>query len=459
MTGSWRKSHASFRRVCDPPEADFVFSACPRPIFRAVRWLGCGFAVLTVLLFCLSCRPRSAPVTVSFMVFGEPAEVAAYEQLVAAFEAQYPAIDVQLSHVPSQSDYQQRLVAAFSAGNPPDVMLLNYRRYAFFAAQGGLEPLDHYLAQSELIHESDFFTPTIGAFRFEGRLWCIPQNVSSLVVYYNRDLFDAAGVEYPTEGWNWNDFVSRARALTRDTDGDGQIDQYGVGLSPNLFRLAPFIWQNGGELVDDPLRPTRLALDSPAALEALRWFVGLQVQEGVAPDLVAETAEDSESRFLNGRLAMFLNSRRGVPTYRTITAFEWDVAPLPRGRQAAGILHSDGYCMAAAAPNKAAAWAFIEFANSPQGQELMASTGRTVPSLVRVANSPAFLDPNLPPANSRVFIDTVPLLRAVPIMANWPAIEETAGRQIEMAFYGQIPAEEAAASAIELTRPYFAPPR
>jgi multiple sugar transport system substrate-binding protein len=175
----------------------------------------------------------------------------------------------------------------------------------------------------------------------------------------------------------------------------------------------------------------------------------------VAPDLVAETTEDSESRFLNGRLAMYLNSRRGVPTYRTITTFEWDVAPLPRGRQAAGILHSDGYCMAAAASNKAAAWALIEFANSPQGQELMASTGRTVPSLIRVASSPAFLDPALPPANSCVFIDTVPLLRAVPIMANWPAIEETASRQIEQAFYGQISVEEAAASAVELTRPYF----
>jgi len=415
---------------------------------RCVVWL-------TILLLCMGCRPRPLAETVSFMVFGEPAEVAAYEQLVAAFEAQYPAIDIQLSHVASQADYQQRLVTAFSSGNPPDVMLLNYRRYAFFAAQGGLEPLEPYLAQSELIHESDFFTPTIEAFRFEGHLWCIPQNVSSLVVYYNRDLFDAAGIDYPPDDWTWDEFLSRARALTRDTDGDGQIDQYGVGLSPSLFRLAPFIWQNGGELVDDPLQPTRLALDSPAALEALRWFVDLQVQEGVAPDLVAETAEDSESRFLNGRLAMYLNSRRGVPTYRTITTFEWDVAPLPRGRQAAGILHSDGYCMAAAASNKAAAWALIEFANSPQGQELMASTGRTVPSLIRVASSPAFLDPALPPANSRVFIDTVPLLRAVPIMANWPAIEETASRQIEQAFYGQISVEEAAASAVELTRPYF----
>ena len=87
----------------------------------------------------------------------------------------------------------------------------------------------------------------------------------------------------------------------------------------------------------------------------------------VVPDAAEEKAESSESRFLNGRLGMFLNSRRGVPTYRTITSFDWDVAPLPRRRQRAGILHADAYCMPKAAEHKAAAWAFIEYANSPDG--------------------------------------------------------------------------------------------
>lgn len=389
------------------------------------------------------------------MVFGEPAELAAYESLVQAFETRHPGIDVQLRHIPSQHEYRQRLTADFSAGAPPDVMLLNYRRFAPFAAQGGLQPLGPYLAHSAAIQESDFFVPTLKAFTLDGQLWCIPQNVSSLVVYYNRDLFDAAGVAYPPDRWTHDDFVARARALTRDLDGDGQVDQYGAGVSPKLFRLAPFVWQNGGELVDDPAHPTRLALDSPASLAALQWFVALQTKEGVVPDAVAETAESSESRFLNGRLAMYLNSRRGVPTYRTITAFQWDVAALPDGPQSAGILHSDGYCLAAKAGNRDAAWAFIEFANSVEGQELVATTGRTVPSLRQVAGSRAFLDPEQPPANSRVFIDTIPRLRRVPLLTTWAAIEETASREIERAFYGQVSVEEAVASAISRTQPYF----
>jgi multiple sugar transport system substrate-binding protein len=269
-------------------------------------------------------------------------------------------------------------------------------------------------------------------------------------------LFDAAGLAYPSNDWTQTDFLEKARALTLDLDDDDdRIDQYGAGISPNLFRLAPFIWQNGGELVDDPVNPTRLVLDRPEALAAFQWFVDLQVAEHVVPDALAESAETSESRFLNGRLAMYFNSRRGVPMYRTITGFAWDVAPLPRGSQAAGILHSDAYCMAATTKDKAAAWKFIEFANSVAGQTIVAASGRTVPSLLAVAESPAFLDPEKPPANSRVFIDTAPIIRRVPVMTTWAGIEETTSKEIERAFYGQVSVKEAAQAAISLTRPYF----
>jgi multiple sugar transport system substrate-binding protein len=292
-------------------------------------------------------------------------------------------------------------------------------------------------------------------FKWKGEQMCIPQNISSLVVYYNRSLFDAANIPYPAAGWSWDDFVKTAHQLNRDLDGDGQTDQFGAGISPELFRLAPFIWQNNGELVDDPTQPTRLALDSPAAMEAFQWFVDLQVKEHVVPDATAEQTEPSENRFMNGRLAMFFSSRRSVPTFRTVAGLDWDVAPLPVGASAAGILHSDAYCMAANTRDKASAWALIEFANSVEGQTIMAGTGRTVPSLRQVAESPAFLNPEQLPASNQVFLDAIPLLRRVPILAEWPTIEELTSREIERAFYGQVTMSEAAQSAISLTLPYF----
>jgi len=395
---------------------------------------------------------------VSFMVFGDPAELAAYQELVAAFEQVHPNIYLELVHIPSMSDYRLRLGADLAAGDPADVVLINYRRYAPFAKKGVLEPLAPYLRRSDVISDSDFFRVATDPFRWRGQLMCIPQNISSLVVYFNRDLFDAAGVAYPEDDWTWDDFLETAQALTADPDGDGVADQYGLGVDPSIFRLAPFIWGNGGELVvlEGGLRPIRLALDSRPAREAIEWFVTLQTEHGVVPDALAETAEDSESRFLNGRTAMFLNSRRGTPTARSIEGFDWDVAALPTGLEPAGILHSDAYCMAAATEYKDAAWAFIEFANSPVGQAIVARTGRTVPSLIEVASSEAFLDPEALPANSAVWLDTVDTLRTVPVMAGWVDVEELTGDELERAFYGQASVDEVIEAMITRTLPFFA---
>jgi multiple sugar transport system substrate-binding protein len=408
--------------------------------------------LLTLFLWLMACR--SEPDPVSFMIFGDAAEFAAYEALVAAFEEAHDGVDVTLSHIPSQNDYRIRLATDFAAGSPPDVSLLSYRRFGAFAAADQLTPLGPYLDDSDLIARDDFYPITLDSFTWGGELACIPQNISSLVVYYNRDLFAAAGVPEPADDWTWDDFLAAAQALTRDLDGDGLTDQYGLGVEASLYRISPFVWQNGGRIVDDPANPGQLGLTREPSLQALEWFVALQTEHGVVPNREAEASIDSETRFIQGATAMYLNSRRGTPTYRESANFDWDVAPLPRGQQAAGVLHSDAYCLSAAA-NKDAAWQFIEFANSPEGQAIVARSGRTVPSLIAVAESEAFLDPAARPARGRVFLDTIPDLQMVPLLSTWAEIENTASEEIERAFYGDISAEEAAILARDRTEEYF----
>ncbi len=411
-------------------------------------------AVALFVLILVACGGNE-PQTVSFMVSGDPEQFAVYEEMVNSFQQTHPDITIQLRHIPSDSEYRRQLAIDFSTGSPPDVMLLNYRRFPPFAAAGGLEPLGPYLAQSKLIQPANFYDTALAGFEMDGQLWCIPQNVSSLVVYYNKSLFDAAGVPYPAAGWTLADFLAAAQALTQDQNGDGTIDQYGVGMEPTIIRLAPFIWQNGGDVVDNAENPTRLTLDTPEALAAFQWFVDLQVKEKVVPDAVAEEAESSESRFMNGRLAMIFDSRRATPTFRTITGFEWDIAPIPSNGSPVNILHSDAYCMSAQAANKDITWTFIEYAISAAGQQLLAELGRTVPSLQSIAVSPAFLTPGQLPASSQVFLDNIPNLRHVPITPSWINIEEAVSREIERAFYGQATVEEVIQSANELTKEFF----
>lgn len=383
----------------------------------------------------------------TFVLFGDPVETAGYRTLVERFEREHPDVEVRLSPTATQADLLARLTTTLSGGQPPDVFLVNFRSYGQFAASGALEPVQPYLDASRTLQEGDFAEAPLDAFRFDGeQLTCMPQNASSLVVYYNEDLFAQAGLAPPAAGWTWDDFLRTAQALTRPQDG-----VYGLGTAPRLIRVAPFVWSNGGEVVDDEDRPTRLALSDGPAREALDFFLDLQLVHGVVPPDREEQGQDAEARFLDGRLGMLLSSRREVPGFRTIDGFGWDVGPLPvaPGGEAVTLLHSDAYCLAAQSEHHELAWELVELAMSREGQELLAATGRTVPSRLDVARSPAFLAPDAEPSRAEVFLDGQQV-RATPHTASWVQVEKAVDDVLEDVFYGRVDRAEGLAQMEEL---------
>jgi multiple sugar transport system substrate-binding protein len=203
-------------------------------------------------------------------------------------------------------------------------------------------------------------------------------------------------------------------------------------------------------------RPLALGLESPESTRALQWFINLQLEYRVVPNAAQETAEASLSRFTRGQTAMLVETRRIAPSLRANAAFQWDVAPLPKfkGRRA-NVLLTDGYCLAAASQHPEAAWAFIEFASSPTGQTLLTFTGRIVPSLKTVAESPVFLDPNALPAHSQIWLDAIPSVRPAPVLKYWDDIERLTGEELRRAFYGEAPLTDAIQTAIFRTEDYF----
>lgn len=385
--------------------------------------------------------PATLSGNLSFLVFGEPAEAKAFVDVAKGFQDANPGVKINTEAVPSQPNHLLKLATAFAAGDPPDVWVIDYRRFGLLQNAGVVEPAGPYLEKSTILKASDLFDKPLEPFTYNGQIQCIPMNMSSLEVYYNKDLFDKAKVPYPRDGWTWDDFLQAAIAITNLSTPDEKI--YGVGIDPQLIRLAPFVWQNGGDIVDNAQRPTRLTLDTPEAKEAFQWFVDLQVKHHVVANQVENVSEKDQTRFMFNTLGMWLLSRRVVPALRTTSGFTWDVGPLPQGKQKAGILHTDAYCISKASKNKDLAWKFVEYANGPVGQVIAAKTGRTVPSLRSVANSPVYLESDKPPANSKVFLDAEPYLRTTPQIATWPDIELRTNAIIEQAFYGQITVDEA----------------
>ena len=389
--------------------------------------------------------------TVRFQVFGDAEELAAYRALVAAYE-RTTADDVRLIEVADRDAHLQKITTGFAAGSPPEVFLVNYRNFAGFAARSALDPAGPRLDGSRVLARKDFYPQPLEAFEYRGELQCMPQNISSLVVYYNRDLFRRAGLEDPRPGWTYREFVTAARALTGPVPTGNAVRTYGVGLDPSIVRLAPFVWSAGGDVVDDPDGPGRFTIDTPRGREGLFAFLDLQGGERLAPFEQEVEAKGLDARFLDGELGMFLSSRREVPALRTIEDFDWDVAAFPRLREPASVLHSDAYCLAKGR-DADAAWRFVEFAAGPQGQRTLARSGRIVPSLKRVATSKDFLDPSLPPRSSRVFLDAIPTIRRLPVASTWPELEDAVDLALKRAYYTELTVDEALARIDRETAP------
>ncbi len=428
------------------------------------KLLGAAVAAMLALAGCSTTQTQSpAPAgPVQLLVFGSPDELEAFRTLASS----YKAGTVQLVEAGDRKDLIAKLSTSIAGGAPPDLFLMNYRFYGQFAAKNAIEPVDERLASSTVIKTGDFYPEALKPFQWLGKQLCMPQNVSSLQVYYNKGLFTKYGVPEPKPGWSWTDMLSTAQAMTRDKAGvvikaaepeagANPPAVHGLGSESVMIRVAPFVWSNGGQLVDNDAKPTRFTFDDPASREALKNFIDLRLGYGVIPTDDEVKAQDLVARFTSGKLAMLLESRRIVPTLRSAKELDWDVAALPVYKQPSGILHSDAYCITKGSKNKDAAWKFMEFAMSPEGQRIIAATGRTVPSHIATSKSDAFLDGKAP-AHAQVWLDAVPHMRAVPTISTWPEIEDVTEGILENALFRGDKLDDVIAEIDKQTKPIFA---
>jgi multiple sugar transport system substrate-binding protein len=370
---------------------------------------------------------------ITFQVTGDPEETRVYKELAASYERE-TGRTVNIDEVPERDVHLAKLTTGFSANKAPAVFLLNYRYLGGFAERKVIDPAGPRLDASGAFDREAFYPLPLKAFEYDGELQCIPQNASSLAVYYNADAFAEAGIEPPGDSWTYDEFSAAAEKLT--TKG-----RHGVGIDLSTIRAAPWVWAAGGELVDDPVNPTRFLFDTPEGRRGLEHVVALRAN-GWSPSADENDAKGVADRFLDGSLAMFLSSRRDVPVLRTITDFEWDVAPFPTDVEPASVLHSDGFCISKG-DGADAAWMWVEYALGQKGQEVLAASGRSVPSLKAVAESPVFLDPSEPPANSKVFVDALSQMHQLPVTANWSEVEGLSDDILEELYYGRIELDDA----------------
>ncbi|MCB0243455.1 MAG: sugar ABC transporter substrate-binding protein, partial [Anaerolineae bacterium] len=215
---------------------------------------------------------QAEPVTITWAFWGGPEELASAQMVADAFMAEHPQIKIETWNQP-WDDYFTKIQALWASGDAkaiPDIAFLWPTPQ--YAAEGVLENLDTYIKDSGY-DLGDYWPGLLESASYQGSVYGFPRDNEVNVLYYNKDLFDAAGVAYPDENWTWDDLKAAAEKLTVK-DGD-TVTQYALAMEGGIGKVSTWINQNGGAIVDDYVNPSKCMLDAPESVEALTFFADL----------------------------------------------------------------------------------------------------------------------------------------------------------------------------------------
>ena len=356
----------------------------------------------------------NTPVTISMMMWGDPAELDVWNQIVADFHQANPNITVKVD-VSDWDSYWTKLKTLLSAGTPPDVFAMDAPLYLDYQTRGVLLNLQPYLDKNpDLLN--GVYPQTLEAYKTADGMYGLPRDFQTIALFYNKDMFDAAGVAYPTADWTYDDLRDAAKKLTK-IDSDGKVTQFGIysDLWDMELIWSEAIWAYGGDVINADHTKTLIA--EPKALEAWQLFHDMMFVDKSWPN-TNTASEYGDDPFLAGVAAMTTIGHWAVPGYSEAN-FKWDVAPMPKGPAGqATSVNSAGFVIAKDSKNPDAAFEFLKYVLSEPAQTRLAELGFACPVLKSVAESDAFLKQSTP-IDHKVFLDSLAFAHMKPVFKGY----------------------------------------
>ncbi|MFF2533348.1 ABC transporter substrate-binding protein [Brevibacillus sp. NPDC058079] len=338
----------------------------------ASKWLAAGMALLlAVVAGCSQAQPagtdgtssntgattpassdKKETVTLRFATWDTDQMLKIQQDIAKQFEQKNPGVKVQ---VEAYADgFDQKLVAAFGAKNPPDVMYM----WDFPTYNASLEPLDEYVKKDPSVAIDDFYQGLLNYNRFDGKLFGLPAGFSTRVVFYNKKLFNEANVPLPTDDWTWEDFKSAAKQLTVR-----EKKQYGFAVrsEPDTYDLQQFVWSNGSSFISPDGKTIEGYMNSKETAEALQIFSDL-AKDKSALLVGGKNQQSGNDLFKASKLAMYDNGVWSLESYKKANVdFGTVVMPQFPGKPGKGVIATSSVSIAKDSKNKELAWEFLKF--------------------------------------------------------------------------------------------------
>lgn len=318
---------------------------------------------------------KEGKTTIRFASWDTADDVDAQQKMVDKFNEEHPDIQVVLEAY--GSDFDTKISASMGSGDAPDVMYMwNYPAY-----HEGLEPLDSYIEKEGEEYKKNFYSTLWNYNSYDGQIYGLPVGFTTHCVYYNKDLFEKAGVEEPKDGWTWEDLEEKAKKINEATGVKG----FSFSMKPDPYDYEMYLWSNGTAYCDKEGKMEGY-VNSGKALETYKMF------QDMAKDGYAVATEKSGSdEFESGQTAMFVYGAWAVKKY-TEAGVNFGLAKLPSfgTEKSASILSSSGVAIAKSSKNKEAAWEFVKYWTDEENNK--SRIGTEFPVLVSVVESEKILD-------------------------------------------------------------------
>lgn len=380
--------------------------------------------VLFLMIFTISCGKKAdSKDMLRFMYWGDVQEIEIITNLVKQFEKD-TKIKVSAERAPSGPPYMEKILTQFAGGNPPDVLFVEVNNFKAFAEKNVLEDLTPYLEKETAFKKKDFYPQIIDRFTIGNSLYVLPRDIAPIcVVYYNKKLFDEAGVKYPTDDWTWADLVKKGQKLVKK-DEKGIYTQFGFVDDWPIWES--FVYSNGGSLVDNVKKPKKCTLNKKEAIEAIQFRADLIHKYKIAPSpsqMTAMGGMGTSDMFVSGKVAMFYSGIWKTPLFRQIKDFQWDVVMFPKGPKGIRAFSTggSGYAIVKSSKKKEAAWKLVTYLAGKTGQIELAKTGLAQPAMISIAESKYFID-DRPPKHKDIVLKGVKYVVFAPLMSEWEEI-------------------------------------
>ena len=391
-----------------------------------------GAASLTVLAALAG--PAYAEVTLRFAMW-DANQKPAMEQIMTRFTEQNPDIKVSIEVVPI-ADYITKLETAIVGKNAPDVFWNALpHRFLDLARLGLIENLDERV-KADNVDLSPIAPALLEAFTYEGSLYAIPKDFDTVGLWYNKALFDAAGVAYPDDTWTWETLRENAKKLTDTANGvHGLV--VNAGTRQGYYN---FIAQNGGEVITDDRKS---GFDMPETVAAIQFMTDLILVDKVSPTVQQQEEVNSQTRFKTGKAAMVLDGSWRAREFADdpYTLENADVAVLPQGTRRASSSGTLGYSIYSGSPHRDEAWELLKFLASPEAANIQASFGAVIPS--HMGEAKVWADA-IPQFNLQAFLDMVDYAEVVAHSVNTPGWAGPMNQELKKALAGDTPVGDAA---------------